>query len=83
MYDFSYKNASSVDDAINTHKSSEDGAFLAGGQTLLPTLKQRLAQPSDLIDLSGIGSLSNIEVGQVVKVGAMTCLLYTSPSPRD
>ena len=72
MYDFSYKNASSVDDAINTHKNSEDGAFLAGGQTLLPTLKQRLAQPSDLIDLSGIGSLSNIEVGQVVKVGAMT-----------
>jgi len=72
MYDFSYKNASSVDDAINTHKSSEDGAFLAGGQTLLPTLKQRLAQPSDLIDLSGIGSLSNIEVGEVVKVGAMT-----------
>ena len=56
MYDFSYKNASSVDDAINAHKSSEDGAFLAGGQTLLPTLKQRLAQPSDLIDLSGIGS---------------------------
>ena len=72
MYDFSYKNASSVDDAINSHESSEDGTFLAGGQTLLPTLKQRLAQPTDLIDLSGIGSLSSIEVGQFVKVGAMT-----------
>ena len=72
MYDFSYKNASSVDDAINSHKNSDDGSFLAGGQTLLPTLKQRLAQPSDLIDLSGIGNLSGIEVGQSVKVGAMT-----------
>ena len=72
MYDFSYKNASSVDDAINSHKNSDDGAFLAGGQTLLPTLKQRLAQPSDLIDLSGIGNLSGIQVGQSVKVGAMT-----------
>ena len=48
MYDFSYHRAGSVDDAVSKLKSADDGKLVAGGMTLIPTLKQRLAQPSDL-----------------------------------
>jgi carbon-monoxide dehydrogenase medium subunit len=47
--------------------------LLAGGMTLIPTLKQRLASPDQLIDLSGIGDLAGISVsGDTVSIGAMT-----------
>lgn len=73
MYDFSYHRAGSVDDASSKLKSAEDGKLVAGGMTLIPTLKQRLAQPSDLIDLGGIKDLAGIEVdGSGVTIGAMT-----------
>lgn len=73
MYEFNYQRPGSVADAVNAVKSADDGQFLAGGQTLLPTLKQRLAMPSDLIDLSGIGELKGVSVkdGTIV-IGAMT-----------
>ena len=46
---------------------------MAGGQTLIPTLKQRLAQPGKLIDLSGIAELKGIKIeGNAVGIGAMT-----------
>jgi carbon-monoxide dehydrogenase medium subunit len=52
---------------------NEDAKLMAGGQTLLPTLKQRLAQPSDVIDLGGIGELKGIkEEGGGITIGAMT-----------
>lgn len=71
MYETNYHRADSVADAAS--KVGEDGKFLAGGQTLLPTMKQRLAAPSDLVDLSKIDGLSGIEVnGKSVKIGAMT-----------
>ncbi|MDC0074284.1 xanthine dehydrogenase family protein subunit M [Alphaproteobacteria bacterium] len=60
MYQFEYHKSSSVEDAINKLKSSEDGKILAGGMTLLPTMKQRLASPSDLIDLGDIKELNGI-----------------------
>ncbi|MBH67935.1 MAG: carbon monoxide dehydrogenase [Rhodospirillaceae bacterium] len=72
MHDFNYQNASSISDAINAHKGASDGTYLAGGQTLLPTLKQRLAQPSDLIDLAGISDLSFITMDKELSIGAMT-----------
>ena len=73
MYEFDYHKASSVDDAAATHKKGEDARFLAGGHTLLPTMKQRLASPSDLVDLSGVADLNGISVGgDAVTVGAMT-----------
>ena len=71
MYETNYHRAESVADAAS--KVGEDGKFLAGGQTLLPTMKQRLAAPSDLVDLSKIDGLSGIEVDdKSVKIGAMT-----------
>lgn len=73
MYAFDYHKPSSVADAVSALKGADDGKFVAGGQTLIPTLKQRLAQPSDLIDLGGIADLGGITVsGSAVTVGAMT-----------
>ncbi len=73
MYDFNYIQAKSVDEAAKSYGAASDGSFLAGGMTLIPTLKQRLASPSDLIDLAKIGDLSGISVkGNSVRIGAMT-----------
>lgn len=73
MYNFAYHRPSSLADAQAALERADDGQFLAGGQTLIPTLKQRLAQPSDLIDLSGIAELRGIAVsGDTVAIGAMT-----------
>lgn len=73
MYDFNYQKASSVADAAAKLGAAADGRFLSGGMTLLPTLKQRLAQPSDLVDLGGIADLVGITVARGwVSIGAMT-----------
>ena len=60
MYNFSYEKVNSVDKAVEVIKSAEDGKFLAGGQTMLPTMKHRLADPSNLIDLGGVKQLKEI-----------------------
>lgn len=73
MYEFNYQRPGSIADAVSAVKSADDGQFLAGGQTLLPTLKLRLAMPSDLVDLAGITDLKGISVdGGTVVIGAMT-----------
>mgnify|MGYP003635927230 CR=1 FL=1 len=73
MYDFNYKRATSVDDAAAAINSADDGKIVAGGMTLLPTLKQRLAMPSDLVDLADLSDLVGITVdGSSVTIGAMT-----------
>ncbi len=73
MYDFAYHKPKSVADAIATVKKASEGKYMAGGMTLIPTLKQRLAQPSDVVDLGAIGDLRGIKVdGNTVTIGAMT-----------
>ncbi len=73
MYNFSYHRPGSVDDAAAALAGASDGALVAGGQTLLPTMKMRLASYSDLVDLGGISALSGISVdGGAVTIGAMT-----------
>ena len=70
---FTFKRATSVDDAVAAIKVGADAKFLAGGQTLLPVMKQRLAAPSDLISLSRIPELTGIAVaGGTISIGAMT-----------
>ena len=59
-YAFKYARAKSVDDAVAQLKRSPDAKLLAGGQTLIAAMKLRLANPSDLIDISGIKELSFI-----------------------
>lgn len=73
MYAFDYKRPSSLDEAAEMLRNSDDGHVLAGGHTLLPTLKQRLASASELIDLAGIDELKGISSADgVVTIGAMT-----------
>jgi carbon-monoxide dehydrogenase medium subunit len=73
MYEFEYRSATSLDDVASRLGSDEDARVVAGGMTLLPTLKLRLAQPSQLIDLAGIPELKGIsEEGDAVVIGAMT-----------
>ena len=82
MYQFEYHKASSVDDALKKLSGADDGKILAGGMTLLPTMKQRLAAPSDLIDLAGIKDLKGIKVdGSSVTIGAMTTHFEVHSSP--
>jgi len=73
MYETKYHRASTTDEAISILGSADDGKFVAGGQTLIPTMKQRLAAPSDLIDLCAIDSMKGINVdGNQVTIGACT-----------
>ena len=53
MYNFTYHRASGLRQATNMLGKFEEAKLLAGGQTLLPTMKQRLAKPDFIIDLNG------------------------------
>jgi len=73
MHNFEYHKPSSVDEAAKALGAGEDPTLVAGGMTLIPTMKQRLAAPSDLVDLSGVAELVGIsDAGEHVKIGAMT-----------
>ncbi len=73
MYEFDYHRASSVADAAGALGKADDGSLIAGGQTLLPTMKMRLASPSDLVDIGFLEELKGISVeGGGVKIGAAT-----------
>lgn len=60
MNSFTYHRPTRIEEASKILSEAPEGKFLAGGMTLLPTLKQRLANPSDLIDLSDIEELRTI-----------------------
>ena len=73
MYDFNYAKAQSVDDASARLAATAESKLLAGGMTLLPTLKLRLAKPAALVDLGALQGLKGIEAtGGVVTIKAMT-----------
>ncbi len=73
MYNFNYHQAKSVDEASKLVTSVDDGKIMAGGMTLIPTLKQRLAKPSDVIDLGKIPEIKGIKKeGNNIVIGAMT-----------
>ncbi len=71
MYETKYHRPSSVAEAAGLLGSGEDGKLLAGGQTLIPTMKQRLASPSDVIDLRHVADLKGISRdGNSLRIGA-------------
>lgn len=73
MYSTNYHRAGSTDEAVKLLKDADDGKFVSGGQTLIPTMKQRLAAPSDLVDLRHIKDMAGIKVdGNQVTIGAAT-----------
>ncbi len=73
MYQFNYHKPATLSEATSMMVEAEEGMYLSGGMTLIPTLKQRLASPSDVIDLAGLPGMSGIAIdGDIVSVGAMT-----------
>ena len=73
MYAFTYHRPDTVRKAASLLSGQDDAKILAGGQTLLPTMKQRLASPGNLIDLRSIPGLNGItQSGRSVIIGAMT-----------
>lgn len=73
MYDFHYHRPKTLADAANLLKGKDEARPMSGGMTLIPTLKQRLARPSDVVDLGGIKELAGIKVeGNNVVIGGMT-----------
>jgi aerobic carbon-monoxide dehydrogenase medium subunit len=70
---FDYRRPSNVNEAVAILRADPDARALAGGQTLIPTLKQRLARPSVLVDLRELPELRGISVDDgTVTIGAMT-----------
>ena len=70
---FDYVRATSLAQAVGLLQKDPDGSKLvAGGHTLIPTLKLRLASPALLIDIGGIGELKGIEVADRIRIGALT-----------
>ena len=73
MYSLKYCKPKTIFEAVSELKNSDDASLLAGGHTLIPTLKQRLANPRLLIDLAGCGLSSIIKSAHAIEIGAMTC----------
>jgi len=73
MYDFAYHRPKTLAEATAALKGKPEARAMSGGMTLIPTLKQRLAKPSDVVDLNGIKDLAGIKVdGAGVTIGGMT-----------
>jgi carbon-monoxide dehydrogenase medium subunit len=85
-YPFEYRRAETLAEARTLFAQSAESKYLAGGQTLIPTMKLRLASPTQLIDISGIAGLSTIEIGEnsvVVGAGVKHADVAASPEIRD
>jgi len=72
MYEFKYHRPTTVRQAANLLAKHSEAKLLAGGHSLIPVMKLRLAKPSDLVDLSQIEGLNTIELkGRSIVIGAM------------
>jgi len=73
MYTFAYHRPTTLRQAVNLLAKTEDAKLLAGGHSLIPVMKLRLAKPAAIIDLSRVEGLSGVELkGRSVVIGAMT-----------
>ncbi|MEE8466456.1 MAG: FAD binding domain-containing protein, partial [Dehalococcoidia bacterium] len=71
--EFDYHRAASVAEAIQLLGSHEDAKLLAGGQSLIPLMKLRLARPAVLVDIGRIADLKGISVnGDTIRIGGLT-----------
>jgi carbon-monoxide dehydrogenase medium subunit len=83
LQDFTYSKPGTLEQAVAAYEHSGDGLYLAGGQTMIPVMKQGLAMPEDVIDLGGIGGLAGIDVDpSSVTIGAMTRHADVASSPQ-
>lgn len=83
MYPFRYRRPETLEDARAALAAGGDARPLAGGMSLIPVMKHRLAAPAELVDLAGVDGLSGIrvEAGRVA-VGAMTRHAEVAASPE-
>jgi carbon-monoxide dehydrogenase medium subunit len=73
MYDFTYQKPTSLPDALKMLGDDIGAKALAGGQTFIPVLKQRLNKPTAVVDLASLGLSGITSDGSTVTIGAMTC----------
>ena len=82
--EFDYVAPDSVDDALRAlADGGEDAKILAGGHSLIPLMKLRLAAPSLLVDLRKLGDLRGIQANGDVRIGAMTTHAEVEDSPPE
>ena len=73
MYEFTYHRPTTVRQAVNLLAKNPEAKVLAGGHSLIPVMKLRLASPSAIIDINHVEGMSGVEVkGRSVVIGAMT-----------
>ncbi|MBZ0148938.1 MAG: xanthine dehydrogenase family protein subunit M [Pseudorhodoplanes sp.] len=73
MYAFTFHRPTTVRQAVNLLAKHEDAKLLAGGHSLIPVMKLRLANPPVLVDLSKVEGMSGVELkGRSIVIGAMT-----------
>ena len=73
MYPTKYHKPASISEAVAALSSGEDAMLLAGGQTLIGTMKNHLAAPSDLVDIRQIDGMSGVtSEGDTLRIGAAT-----------
>ena len=72
MYDFNYTKPTTLPDALKALGDDIEAKALAGGQTFIPVLKQRLNKPTAVVDLSALGLSGITSDGSTVTIGAMT-----------
>jgi aerobic carbon-monoxide dehydrogenase medium subunit len=85
MENFNYHRPATVNAAAALLKKSKDGSYMAGGHTLLPTMKQGLAAPKDVIDLTSIKGFSGITASKaavVIKAGTTHMEVATSAAVK-
>src|SRR3984957_17903641 len=82
MYAFTFHRPQTVRQAAGLLGKNEDAKLLAGGQTLLPTMKLRLAGPPQIVDMTLIEGMSGIALsGRSLTIGAMTKHYEVNSSP--
>lgn len=81
--DFEYRRPATLAEALELLEQNPEAKALAGGQTLIPTLKQRLARPAMLVDLQDIPDLRGVRIdAESVTIGAMTPHAVTAHDPE-
>jgi aerobic carbon-monoxide dehydrogenase medium subunit len=77
-----YHRPDKLSEAVRLFADADEAAYLSGGHTLLPVMKQRLARPSDLIDLSSLSELKGMSAEEgTLSIGAMTLHAEVAESP--
>src|SRR3989304_10154276 len=82
MYEFKYVRPTPARQAVNTLAKDPEAKLLAGGHSLLPVMKLRLAKPSQLLDIGRIEGLNTIELkGRSIVIGALARHVEVANSP--